>query len=351
MTSDPAAIADADLAFYRAHIAPLLPPVILDVHAHTWRSAHWRQIAWETDAPGGAYMVTRPDYDHHALQADARTLFPDRPYHAVCFGYPTPLADLDQTNDYTAALGQQPGRYPLFITGRGLHPLAIIEERLRTQRFFGYKIFLPWLGDDYGAITLPDMLGHPEMALAHRLRLLVLLHLPGLRRLADPALQADLRRYAGDYPHAQFILAHCGRCYLPDELAAAIPAIADLPNVYLDTAMVMDPTVLQIALEQLGSSRLLFGTDLPVANMRGRRVYAADHWIDLVLDGHGYALSAFRAITPHMHATFMTYEIILALHRATQRLHLPPSHLAAILHDNSYHLLAAVMDGAHLARA
>lgn len=337
-----------DLPFYRDHIAPLLPPAVLDFHAHTWTSAHWRDVAWQTDAAGGKYMVTLEQYGIEALQADGRMIFPDRPYQAVCFGYPTPLADVQKTNDYTAEAGRQPGLFPLLLAGRGLEPIAETERRIREQGFFGYKVLLSWLGDDYGIITLEDMLGEEEMALADRLRLIVLLHVPRSRRLADPVVREGVRKYARAYPGAQFVLAHCGRCYLPDEIAEAIGAITDLPNVSMDTSMVMDPTALQIALEAIGPSRLLFATDFPVANMRGRRVYAADHWVDLVLDGFGYPPSAYRVISGNFRASFMVYEIVLAIRRATERAGLRPEHLAAIFHDNGMRLLGTVLDGKQL---
>ena len=50
--------------------------------------------------------------------------------------------------------------------------------------------------------------------------------------------------------------------------------------------MVMDPTVLRMVFDNIASSRVLFATDLPVAAMRGRRVYVMDHWVDLVLEGY-----------------------------------------------------------------
>jgi len=333
-----------DLPFYRDHIAPILPPVVLDFHAHTWKSEHWRDVAWETGAAGGKYMVTIEQYGIEALRADGRAIFPDRPYHAVCFGYPTPLADVRKTNDYTAEAGRQPGLFPLMLAGRGLESIEETERRVREQGFFGYKVLLPWLGDDYGSVTPEDMLGEAEMALADSLRLIVLLHVPRSRRLADPAVKEGVRKYAREYPSAQFVLAHCGRCFLPDEMAEAVPAVADLPNVCLDTSMVMDPTALQIVMEHIDSSRLLFATDFPVAAMRGRRVYAADHWIDLVLDGFGCAPSAFRAITPDMRATFMAYEIILALRRAADRAGLQRDQLTAIFHDNGMRLLRNVLN-------
>jgi hypothetical protein len=93
-------------------------------------------------------------------------------------------------------------------------------------------------------------------------------------------------------------------------------------------------------MEELGPGRLLFATDLPVAAMRGRRVYALDHWVDLVLPGP--QPSAYRVISPDIRASFMVYEIILATRRAAERAGISSVELRAIFHDNGARLLAQV---------
>ena len=47
------------------------------------------------------------EYDADDLLRDARRMFPDRPYHAVCFGQPTPAGDTDATNAYAAEAGRR----------------------------------------------------------------------------------------------------------------------------------------------------------------------------------------------------------------------------------------------------
>ena len=74
------------------------------------------------------------------------------------------------------------------------------------------------------------------------------------------------------WPGAKIVLAHCGRCYLPAEMEKAIGSARGMPNVFLDTSMVMDEAVLQMVFDSIDSSRVVYGTDLPIAAMRGRRV-------------------------------------------------------------------------------
>lgn len=335
-----------DLPWYREQIAPVLPPEVLDFHAHVWCKDQWLVSPGAADVAGAAYMVTDLHYTLEDLAADGARLFPDRACQAVVFGNPTPSADRVKTNRYVSGASAWPGRYPLLVTGRGLSSRQELEQAIREKGFFGYKVFLNWYGDEYGTVTVEDQIGDMEMQLADELGLIVLLHVPGAGRLVDPVVQRGVRAYAGRYPNARLVLAHCGRCYLPDEMAKAIGAICDLDNVFLDTAMVMDPTVLEIVFAEIGARRTVFATDLPVAAMRGRRVYVQDHWVDVVLDG--YPLSAYRLASNSIRASFMAYEIVLAIRRAAERTGLSREDTRGIFYENGITLLEHVLEGKQL---
>ena len=329
-----------DLPFYRAEVAPLLPDRILDFHAHVWRTQDWKEVPWKKKAPGTRYMVTEQRYTIQSLQQDGRRMFPGKHYGAVCFGIPTPAANLEKTNAYAATAARVPGLYPLRITGKESLGRGELERQIVEQGFSGYKVFLNWQGNDYGKIRVQDMIGPDEMEIADRRGLVVLLHVPRDGRLADPVVQAGVRELSRDYPGAKIVLAHCGRAYLPAEMKKAVKSIADLKNVYLDTSMVMDPTVLQMVFEHVDSARVLFATDLPVAAMRGRRVYVMDHWVDVVL--RGYPKSACRISADEIRATFMVYEIILAIQQAGEMAGLKAGRIRDVFCANGMALLDRV---------
>jgi uncharacterized protein len=333
--------ARVDLPFYRQHIAPVLPPAVLDFHVHTWERDQRTEA--RADSAGAQYVVTEHEYPVERLLADAVRLFPDRPYSAMCFGWPGPASDLEKTNADVPSLARRRGLFPLLLAGHGLVPRSELERGVHEHGAFGYKVRIPWQGNDYGSVTVADMIGPEEMRLADELGLIVLLHVPGAGRLGDPQVQAGVRDLAQRHPSARIVLAHCGRCYLPDEMARAVGSVADLDNVYLDTAMLMDPTVFEIVFEQMDSRRVLFATDLPIALMRGRRVYVMDHWVDLV--SPGWPSSAFRIASDNFRATFMVYEIILSLRRAAERAGLTDQRTLALFHDNGQAVLRHVMGG------
>jgi hypothetical protein len=327
-----------DMPIYHSVISPYLPEKILDFHTHIWKSEHWKVIPWETDVEGGRYMVVQKEYTAEQLLSDVKYLFPDRKYSCVSFGLPNPSFDIERSNAYVLeSTKKNSGIFPLLVTGRGLASKEEIEQAICEKGFLGYKVFLPWQGDDYGNITVEDMLGPDEMEIADRYGLIVLLHLPRKDRLIDPVVQNGVRYYAKEYPNAKIVLAHCGRCYHPDDMFNAVHSINNLENVYLDTAMVMEPMVLQILFSEIDPGRIIFGTDIPIAMMRGRRVYVKDHWVDIVLKG--YPESAYRAEGDNFGATFMVYEIILAIIRAAKISGLSEEELSGIFYNNGIGLL------------
>jgi len=327
-----------DLPFYRNEIAPFLPAKVLDFHTHVWSARNWKTVPWRTGAKGGKYMVVAEKYLPADMLADGRRCFPDRQYHAVCFGYPVPVVDWQKDTAFVAAAARMNKTlFPLVLGGRGLEVgRREYESALDSHGFYGFKVFLPWYGDNYGNMTVERMLGRVETRLANERRLVVLLHVPRAGRLADPVVQRGVKWLAGECPDASIVLAHAGRCYLPAEMKKAIGSIRNLRNVSMDLSMVMDPLVVQIALDAIGPSRLMYATDFPVAAMRGRRVRVMDHWVDVVLPG--YPASSYR-VSGEVRATFMAWEIALAIRWAAELAGISRKDVHGIFWDNGMRLL------------
>lgn len=70
---------------------------------------------------------------------------------------------------------------------------------------------------------------------------------------------------AEKYPHIKVIFAHMGGTH-PDLSFEAIKATKNMSNVYFNTAQTRQPIVLKKAVQELGASRILFGSDTPWGN-------------------------------------------------------------------------------------
>ena len=145
---------EIDLPFYQKEIAPMLPERVLDFHVHTWSAENWTCPPW--DHAGGKYMVTTELYSPEQLLADGKACFPDRSYHAVCFGYPCPVADWAKDTAYIAAAAREhENLWPLVLGGKGLEKSRQqYSEVIARDGFCGFKVILNWQGNDYGDVRV-----------------------------------------------------------------------------------------------------------------------------------------------------------------------------------------------------
>ena len=190
-----------DMPYYKAYISPFIPEKILDFHAHVWKSDQWNSTR-PFESKREKYMTTDTEYSYQALMKDAERMFPDKEFHAVVFGQPTPSANTSLTNNYVASNPRKGFYYPLHVTSKGLIEKSLLREIIIKKGYYGYKVMLNWVGNDYGDIAVDDMIGAREMEIADELRLVVMLHVPGSKRLADPKVQNGVKKLADDYPAA-----------------------------------------------------------------------------------------------------------------------------------------------------
>lgn len=341
--------------FFKSELKPYLPEKILDFHTHIWDAAHrYGYQAGETGFPDPAarpealradhqkYMTMISSYYAEELVFDEAAAFPGLETYAVIFGQPEPGWDMDLTNAYAAASAQKHGNlFPLRVTGTPLHTAPeVLRREIEEGRFFGYKVFLDWIGDEYPPLIPEEMLLENEWQYADEKGLIVLLHVPRAGRLADPAVGESVRRICARYQGLKLVLAHCGRCYRYEEIRKALHYVADLDNVWFDCSMVMDPAVMAYILQRKDPRRMLFGTDAPYAIMRGRRVTVADHWVDLVLPG--YPEAHYRVSSDNMRASYMIHEIAKAVIIGAELAGLSREEMQRIFFANGMELLRSV---------
>lgn len=313
-------------SFFENELKPWLPDQILDFHTHIWEPDHWLgYVAGNTGLSDNTvlasaellehqkYMATTISYLAEELLQDGANAFPGLDYHAVVFGQPTPKCDHILTNAYAAKSAKAHANlYPLRITGTALNTSPEeLHRDMEENGYYGYKVFLNWVGDQYPPLIFDEMLTEEEFRYADERGLIVLLHVPRSGRLADPEVGASVRRMALKYPNMRLVLAHCGRCYRYEEIRQALHWVANLDNVWFDCSMAMDPTVMAYILQRKDPRKMLYATDCPVAAMHGKRVNVGDHWVDLVLPG--FPESHYRVISDNMRATSMIHEIAKAV--------------------------------------
>lgn len=260
-------------------LGDFLPDRILDAHAHLHRAAWW--------ASPPPIVATGPaEADLQTYREQMGRLLPGRELHALHMAYPfanASEATLAAANAWVAAeAARDPLGACLMVVRPGDDPEQVREtgRRLGVRGLKPYHLYAP-LERTWDA-AIPDYLPEPLMVVAEAEEWAVVLHLVRPRGIADPLNQYWVRRYCEHYPRAPLVLSHCARGFNPYHVLDGLPAVADLPNLWLDTSAVCSATAVLAALQVMGTRRIVYGSDFCVSQMRGTAFAVGDTflWLD-----------------------------------------------------------------------
>ncbi len=329
----------SDLAVYRTELKVFLPEKIFDAHIHLFDGSCLPQ-GYEFPSKdcclkfGGQFTL------ENCLEY-IRTMLPEQDFYLNSFGYPSPEFSLDASAQYTGSISDNKQYFGMALVSPH-DSIASVQNRITANRLIGYKPYLnfvDWKKKD--EITIFDMLPAEQMEYANTNGLAVTLHIPRPARLADPVNQQQMVELCRRYPDAKIIFAHIGRAYYLQNVIGYLDGIAGCPNAYIDTAMVNHEGVLEYAFNKFPRERILFGSDAPIAMLRGKSVEINNQYAYLM--GEDYQIG--NAIYDAGHTvefTLFYYEQLRAVKLAADRAKLSSAEVENIFFGNAFRLFSQI---------
>jgi uncharacterized protein len=328
-----------NLTIFREEFEDFLPEKILDFHVHVFNSGILPD--------GQAYSCAgHPlfQYDLEDLKQDLAGIYPGRDTAAVCFGMPHVEYIKLENDNYIEEVCDCKQFFPL----RLLDPLNDTPDTLREDlaggRFMGVKPYLNYVRKpNLNDVEIHEMLPAWAMKAVNERGLIVMLHIPRSKRLADSLNQRQIVELCETYPRAKVVLAHIGRAYYLKNVVGQLENLKNLPNLYFDLAMVNNWEVLEYLFEQVEARKILYGTDAPIAWAPGKSVEINDQytyvtpvpWSLSISDDHG-----------KLKFTSFAYEEIRAIKKAVERLSLGDDFVRGLFHDHGMAILNEVLASA-----
>lgn len=268
-------------------------------------------------------------------------LLPDQEFSMNCFGTPDRKADLEAASRYTGKIADNKRIFGMALISPK-DDMATVKRRVIDNGLIGYKPyrnFVDWM--DYEEVTILDMLSPEQMAFADEKGLAITLHIPKAARLADPCNQEQMVEICRRYPNAKIIFAHIGRAYYMDNVIGYLDGIAECPNAYVDTAMVNHPGVLEYTFNNFPRERIVFGSDAPIAFLKGKSVEINNQYAYLM--GEDYRIGSAIFDTEHVvEFTTFFYEQLRGIKEAAQKAGLSRKELENFFYNNIYNLLSEI---------
>ncbi len=214
------------------------------------------------------------------------------------------------------------------------------RELLANPQFAGFKPYHVF-SSSRPTFQAPLSTYLPEWAweLAHEHGLVITLHMVRKAALSDPDNLREIRSCCSRYPGARLILAHAARGFHAPNTVESVSKIADLENVWFDTSAICEEAPLAAIIRQFGPRRLLWGSDFPVNQIRGRCVTLGDGFAWLQPD-----TVKWEKLSPSANPLPVGLESIKALHCAADSLGLNADDMQDIYADNAGRLLGLIQE-------
>ena len=331
----------ADRQVYERELKGFLPERIFDAHVHLFdRSCLHPDVRFPAkhcyQKVGGVFSLT----DFLAWTAE---LCPEQTFHVNAFGHPSYESDLEASAAFAGGCSDNSRFFGMALVSPRDTAEAVVR-RVEGNRLVGYKPYLTFVdGKDPREITIGDMLPAALMEVADRRGLAITLHLPRPGRLADPVNQTQMVELCRRYPRAQIIFAHIGRAYYLRCAVGFLDGIAACPNAFIDTAMINHEGVLEYAFRKFPLERILFGSDAPIAFLRGKSVEINNQYAYLTGEDYEIGTSIYDARCAVAFTSFF-YEQLRGIKLAAERAGLSACDIEKIFFHNADRLFKAVAE-------
>ncbi len=262
------ALGEREKELVRGICEGFVPTRVFDLHAHLLTGDQFsdatRPQYWSKDEAlaGKAYSQVMEDF------------FGERDWRGLFFGFPSRGNDTVAVNEWmlneVRALGDK--AQALYLC-RPEEDAEAVTAKLLNKTFHGikpYHLYAPMPETDQAPLEsfVPEWMWEA----CHAGEGVLMLHIMKDAGISDAENQSVLKRMLKKYPKCHVVLAHIARSFNYRCARGHLSWMNDFGNVWLDTSAITETETFRIALQEVGASRVAFGTDFPISNLRGKSV-------------------------------------------------------------------------------
>jgi glutamate-1-semialdehyde 2,1-aminomutase len=323
-------LTSADQQLVDKKLRDFVPLQVFDIHAHPVNGDHFGTNPNPFVPPGKVLGLDE-------YRAALGRWLPAQNVDGLFFGFPRPGNDRRAINQWLAAelksSGLQNSRALALVSAQD--DPAEIGEQISRLGLVGIKPYHVYASrPDTMNAALEEFAPEWMWELCHGIQGVLMLHIVRERAIADEGNQTTLRRLCRKYPDCRVVLAHVARSFNYRHAYEGLSTMRDLDNVCIDTSAVTEMPAFRKAIEVLGPRRVLFGTDYPISELRGKCTSVGDSfcWV--------YSDTLAPGSIPVGQATLVGIESLLCLREACEDSGLSQGDIQDIFYNNALRLLA-----------
>ena len=328
-------LTDYDKKVYQEELNEFLPKNIVDAHTHVYL----KEFKKPKKGPGYWPSRVAEDCSIEDLIQTYKDLFPNQNVVPLIFG--SPSANLEPSNAYISEKSKEYNYPALYLSHYDMSG-EFLEEEVIKGGFQGLKPYLYncKAGVDGAEAGIFDFLPHHHLKVADKYGWKVVLHISKPDRLKDPSNIRDLMEIEQKYPNVKLVVAHIGRAYAPEDIGNAFDTLKHTKNMMFDFCANTLPLATERCIEAVGTKRVMFGTDMPIAKMRMYRISEDGYYINVVPRGMYGDLTGAAHMRESDEETIsnFTYEIVRGFKKCAENLTLTKKDVEDIMCNNAANL-------------
>tara|TARA_R100000027_G_scaffold37442_1_gene27547 strand:- start:29709 stop:32057 length:2349 start_codon:yes stop_codon:yes gene_type:complete len=306
-----------------------VPDRVFDIHTHLLRGSDFG----ESNRP----QFAEPDsvYGAQQLREGVEAMLPGRDLRALCFGIPARDLDTGPVNDWVAKESAGQDGWKFLALAKPDDDRAKLAQLLRAPGCAGFKVYHLFSGrDDSFDCGVKEFAPEWMWELLNEVGGVLMLHIVRDRAMADPQNQKEIRYLCKRYPNCQLVLAHVARSFSHRHALEGLEYLRDLDNAWIDTSAVCESQAFSKALDVLGPSRILYGSDYPISNLKGRSVTVGESFSWIYEDLENPAAAALNS-----QMALVGLESLSALREAAERHGCSAKDIEDIFYNNAARML------------
>jgi glutamate-1-semialdehyde 2,1-aminomutase len=310
-----------------------VPANVFDFHAHLFSPACF------TAPELPPLFKTVSEWDIAAYRASMSRRLPERSVNGLFFGFPAAGVDRSRTNEW---IDGELISHPELKNSRALALVSPqdgaekVKDWIAKNHFAGLKPYHIY-ADQKDTMEAEIEAYAPAWMweICHEIGGVLMLHIVRRKGITDAENIAALRRLCRRYPNCRVVLAHIARSFNYRHARAGLEAVKELQNIFVDTSLVTEAEAMRHAIRTLGPERVLYGSDSPVSELRGKCCSIGDGFAWIYADQ-----LPKEGISRIGEFTLLGIESLLCLKEACRDCELSSAEIAAVFHDNALRLFS-----------
>ncbi|WP_236973688.1 aminotransferase class III-fold pyridoxal phosphate-dependent enzyme [Membranihabitans maritimus] len=315
-------------------IKDFVPSKVFDIHGHLYNSLHYKEGSF-------SWLEKEHTLGLREYKDSIKRTIGHESIQGLFFGMPHKSGKRKEIdawilNEIKSDLGNK--NYGLKLVSPDDDPTVVAEE-LNSRKFIGIKVYHVYAdrADTMNA-SITEYAPEWMWELLHDIGGVIMLHIVREQGIADQNNQDELRRLSRKYGRVKIILAHVARSFNYRTGQRGLEKIFDLENVFVDTSAICEKEAFSAAIKSLGPNRILWGSDFPVSEMRGRCVTTGEHFFWL----HPEILKKGFSAPTSTQMTLVGIESLMALKEACEIGGLSKADINNIFFNNAINLLDSI---------